>query len=107
MGPANIYAGSLSIGSFLGDLGEEGDGAPTTFSGNVAIDIRGSAGTGSLGTIYAGGGQNRKPQGASSGKEITPNPDKYRVDGTVTITGGNAIPSVNGEGATAGEKKYR
>lgn len=106
MGPANIYAGSLSIGSFLGDPGEEGDGVPTTFSGNVSIDIRGSAGTGSLGTIYAGGGQNRKPQGASTGKVITPNPDKYRVDGTVTITGTNALPNVNGEGATATEVVY-
>lgn len=106
MGPANIYAGSLSIGSFLGDPGEEGDGVPTTFSGDVSIDIRGSAGTGSLGTIYAGGGQNRKPQGATTGKVITPNPDKYRVDGTVTITGTNALPNVNGEGATATEVVY-
>ena len=105
MGPANIYAGSLSIGDYMGTAGPEGDGPPTTFSGDVSIDILGSAGTGSLGTIYAGGGQNRKSQGGT-GKEITPDPDKYRVEGTVTITGTNALPNVNGEGATATEVVY-
>lgn len=106
LGPGNIFAGSLSMGSLKDDLGSEGDGPPTTFYGDVSIDIRGSAGTGSLGTIYAGGGQQRKPQNATSGKVTIPNPDKYRVDGTVTITGTNALPNVNGKGATATEVVY-
>lgn len=97
LGHGNIFAGSLSMGTF----GENAaDGPPTTFTGDVTINIEGSKGTGSLGTIYACGGQNRTPQGASSGKEITPNPEKYTVDGTVTITGTNALPDVDGAGAT-------
>ena len=97
LGHGNIFAGSLSMGTF----GENAaDGPPTTFTGDVTINIEDSKGTGSLGTIYACGGQNRTPQGASSGKEITPDPEKYTVDGTITITGTNALPDVDGAGAT-------
>ena len=97
LGRGNIFAGSLSMGTF----GQNAtDGPATNFTGDVTINIEGSKGTGSLGTIYACGGQNRTPQGASSGKEITPNPEKYTVDGTVTITGTNALPDVDGAGAT-------
>lgn len=106
LGTANIFAGSLSMGSFDGNVGSEGDGQPTTFSGDVAINIRGSAGQGSLGTIYAGGGQNRRPYGASQGKEMSPNSEKYRVNGTVTITGANALPNIDGAGAATTNVVY-
>ncbi len=107
LGPANIFAGNLSIGNFVDNLGEEGDGKPSTFTGNVTINIEDRSGSNALGSIYAGGGQNRKPQGASAGKEITANPDKYKVNGTVTIKGTNALPDVDGAGATAANVVYK
>ena len=97
LGHGNIFAGSLSMGTF----GENAaDGPPTTFTGDVTINIEDSKGTGSLGTIYACGGQNRTPQGSIAGKETSANPEKYKVEGTVTITGTNALPDVDGAGAT-------
>ena len=107
LGSGNIFAGSLSMGSFDGNIGSEGDGKPTTFSGNVTINIEGSDGPGSLGTIYAGGAQNRRPYGADKGKEMFPDPEKHKVDGTVTITGTNALPSVNGAGSTETNVVYK
>ena len=107
LGSANIFAGSLSMGDFSGNLGAEGDGADSMFSGNVTINIVDSAETGALGTIYAGGGQQRRPSGWSQGKVTIPDPEKYRVDGTVTITGTNALPSVNGAGSTETNVVYK
>lgn len=107
LGPANIFAGNLSIGNFVDNLGEEGDGKPSTFNGNVTINIEDRSDKDALGNIYAGGGQNRTPQGASAGKEITANPDKYKVNGTVTIKGTNALPDVDGAGATAANVVYK
>ncbi len=107
LGSGNIFAGSLSMGSFDGNIGSEGDGKPTTFSGNVTINIEGSDGPGSLGTIYAGGAQNRRPYGADKGKEMFPDPEKHKVEGTVTITGTNALPSVNGAGSTETNVVYK
>ena len=107
LGPANIYAGSLSIGVIGENAGPDGDGPATTFSGDAAINIEGSAGHGSLGTIYAGGGQSRTAQGQTTGKVTSPDPDKYRVNGTVTITGTNALPDVDGAGSTRTNVVYR
>ena len=109
LGAANIFAGSLSMGDFEGNLETEaaGDGADSLFSGSVAINIKESAGHGSLGTIYAGGGQQRRPFGWKQGKVTSPNPDKYRVGGTVTITGANALPDVSGAGADTTDVVYR
>ena len=107
LGPANIYAGSLSIGVIGQNAGPEGDGPATTFSGDAAINIEGSAGRDSLGAIYAGGGQSRTAQGQTTGKVTSPNPDKYRVNGTVTITGTNALPDVDGAGSTRTNVVYR
>ncbi len=107
LGSGNIFAGSLSMGSFDGNIESEGDGKPTTFSGNVTINIEGSDGPGSLGTIYAGGAQNRRPYGADKGKEMFPDPEKHKVEGTVTITGTNALPSVNGAGSTETNVVYK
>ena len=106
LGPANIYAGSLSIGVIGQNAGSEGDGPATTFSGDVAIHIEGSAGHGSLGTIYAGGGQSRTAPGQTTGKVTSPNPEKYKVSGTVTITGTNALPDVDGAGAAETRVTY-
>lgn len=105
LGSANIFAGNLSIGRFGENIGEDGDGEASTFNGNVTINIEDYADGNALGTIYAGGGQQRTPQGASAGKETTPNPDKYKVDGTVTITGAK-IPDVDGAGATKTDVAY-
>ena len=106
LGSANIFAGSLSMGDFSGNLGEEGDGADSMFSGNVTINIVDSAETGALGTIYAGGGQQRRPSGWSQGKVTIPDPEKYRVDGTVTINGTKALPNVDGAGASTTNVVY-
>lgn len=106
LGSANIFAGSLSMGDFSGNLGAEGDGADSMFSGNVTINIVDSAETSALGTIYAGGGQQRRPSGWSQGKVTIPDPEKYRVDGTVTITGTNALPDVAGAGASTANVVY-
>ena len=105
-GAGNIYAGSLSMGGLdQNSNGPDDNGPPTDFPGDVTIEVKGSIGS-NLGTIYAGGAQNRIPVGGDKGKVTIPDPDKYKVIGTVTITGGNAIPSVNGEGATAAEMIY-
>ena len=105
-GSGNIYAGSLSMGSLdPSNNGPDANGPNTTFPGDVTIEVEGGIGS-DLGTIYAGGAQNRIPVGAISGKVIIPDPVNSKVSGTVTITGGNAIPSVNGEGATATEVVY-
>ncbi len=106
LGSANIFAGSLSMGDFSGNLGEEGDGADSMFSGNVTINIVDSAETGALGTIYAGDGQQRRPSGWSQGKVTIPDPEKYRVDGTVTINGTKALPNVDGAGASTTNVVY-
>lgn len=107
LGSGNIFAGSLSMGSFDGNIGSEGDGKPTTFSGDVTINIEGSDGPGSLGTIYAGGAQNRSPYGADKGKDMFPDPEKHKVEGTVTINGMNALPSVDGAGSTETNVVYK
>ncbi len=52
LGPANIYAGSLSIGVIGENAGSAGDGPETKFSGDVAINIEGGGGPGSLGSVH-------------------------------------------------------
>lgn len=106
-GSANIFAGSLSMGIFGQNIGAEGDGEESHFQHDVTINIDGSADSSALGTIYAGGGLNRTPYGASEGKVMLADSSKYRVDGTVTITGTNALPNVDGAGATATNVVYQ
>lgn len=102
MGAANIFAGSLAMGGLTPDKNQpEHDGKPNTFAGPVTINIEDSFNSSALGTIYAGGGQQRIPVGQDSTKITVPDSDKYKVGGTVTITGTNAIPDVVGSGATA------
>ena len=106
MGAANIFAGSLAMGTFYETVGPEGDGPANTFSGNVTINIEDCDDSGALGTIYAGGAQQRKPYGQAVGKVTSPNPEKYKVGGTVTITGAK-IPTVDGRGSDKTNVVYR
>ena len=106
LGAANIFAGSLAMGGLDGNHnGADDNGAENTFPGDVTINIENSAGSAALGTVYAGGGQQRIPVGEQSGKVTIPDPDKYRVGGTVTITGA-AIPTVSGAGSGATNVVY-
>ncbi len=96
-GSANIFAGTLSVGDFSGG---GVDAASSSFPGDVTINIEGSAGGDALGTIYAGGAQQRRPVGADAGKETVPDPDKYTVSGTVSISvKGTKIPDIDGAGS--------
>ena len=76
---------------------EKEDGILSCVIGNGWAEPSGSA----LGTIYAGGGQQRIPVGQNSTKITVPDSDKYKVGGTATITGTNAVPNVDGAGTAA------
>lgn len=116
IGPANIFAGSLCMG-YMGatDTGTvsrtstDEDGPATVFNGDAEIRIEGHGNPGGgvlpLGQIYAGGGQQRVPYGATAGKVTIPDPQKYTVSGTVTINGAK-IPNVDGAGSTATNVEY-
>lgn len=106
LGTANIFAGSLAMGSFTAGVGTEGDGPANEFAGDAAIRVEDSAGSGALGTIYAGGAQQRMPIGQQSGKVTSPNPRAYTVSGTVSISGA-AIPDVDGAGSGATHVAYQ
>ena len=106
LGTANIFAGSLAMGSFIVGVGTEGDGPANEFAGDAAIRVEDSAGSGALGTIYAGGAQQRMPIGQQSGKVTSPNPRAYTVSGTVSISGA-AIPDVDGAGSGATHVAYQ
>lgn len=107
LGKANIFAGSLAMGGLNeNENGPDDNGTPNTFPGDVVINIADSANSSALGTIYAGGGQQRIPVGAMSTKMTVPDPDQYRVGGTVTITGA-AIPNVDGAGSAATDIVYQ
>lgn len=107
LGTANIFAGSLAMGGLSPENnGEDANGEANTFSGDVTINIEDCADSSALGTVYAGGGQQRIPVNAQSGKITVPNPDKYKVDGTVTVSGA-AIPTVDGRGSSATNVVYQ
>lgn len=106
LGPANIFAGSLAMGGLNPQHNTAADdGIENTYVGDVTINIGDRENSTALGTVYAGGGQQRIPIGWTYTKETTPNPDKYKVDGTVTVTGA-AIPDVDGLGATVTNVVY-
>lgn len=107
LGTANIFAGSLAMGGLSPENNRpENDGTANIFPGDVTINIEGSANSTALGTVYAGGGQQRIPVGQTAGKVTSPDPDKYKVGGTVTITGA-AIPTVDGAGSGAANVVYQ
>lgn len=106
VGESNIYAGSLSLGSMSPDTDEAGKS--NDFAGNPTIRVEGCANASTpLGTIYAGGAQQRNLYQVDAEKPILRDADQYTVDGTVTIIGTNAVPAVNGEGATATNVVYQ
>lgn len=101
VGACNIYAGSLALGA--PGPNEDYDGTPNEFKGNPTIHVenhRSLSGTSpALGKIYAGGAQQRNPYHVNGQKPTTPDPEKYTVNGTVTVTGTNMLPDVDGAGA--------
>lgn len=107
VGSGNIYAGSLCMGAM--NPTDNFDGTANTFSGNPTLRIENYANAGGgvlpLGTIYAGGAQQRNPAGVQGSKQTRPDPNKYKVGGTVTITGAK-IPDVDGAGATKTKVVY-
>lgn len=110
-GSGNIYAGNLCIGGTDGSHnGPDDNGEPNAFPGDAVICIEDHDNPGGgvlpLGQIYAGGAQQRIPQGQLDGKETTPDPYSYTVDGSVTISGAK-IPDVNGFGSAETNVVYR
>lgn len=105
-GGANIFAGSLCMGGMDQDHNGPSDNGPANeFNGGAVIRVEDRDGRTALGTIYGGGGQQRIPENALSGKETTPNPLAYTVSGAVTISG-PAIPDVDGGGSAATDVVY-
>ena len=104
VGTGNIYAGSLAMGAM--EPSEDRDGEANQFSGNVVIDIKGAADSTALGIVYAGGAQQRNLFGVNGQKVTRPDPDKYTVDGTVTIQGAK-IPNVDGAGSATTNVVYQ
>lgn len=101
LGAGNIFAGSLAMGGLDAAHNKpENDGIANTFPGDVTINIEDCADSSALGIVYAGGGQQRIPIGANSTKITVPNPNKYLVGGTVTVSGA-AVPTVDGRGSNA------
>ena len=111
-GSGNIYAGNLSMGGMLPETSSL-NAPPNVFNGDAVINISGSAGSTALGNIYACGAQNKNPESDIPGqlplatKRTYPNPNAYKVSGTVTITGTNALPSVNGAGSAETDVVYK
>lgn len=108
LGAANIFAGSLAMGGLSPENNKpENDGEANTFQGDVTINIEDSAGSGALGSVFAGGGQQRIPVDAQSTKITVANPDKYKVGGTVTINTGVKDLTVDGRGSTVTNVVHR
>lgn len=100
VGPANIYAGSLALGS-MNDTTDE-DGRPNTYRADPVVCIEDCADSLSrLGTVYACGAQQRNPFGVLGQKPTLRVPGDYTVSGAVTVMGGGSLPSVDGRDAEA------
>lgn len=108
VGDGNIYAGSLSMGAL--NPKDNFDGEENVFPGNVEIQVENYANLSGevipLGQIYAGGAQQRNPYGVDGEKKTSPNEEKYKVSGTVTISGAK-IPTVDGRGSDKTNVVYR
>ena len=93
VGTGNIYAGSLCMGGMGPDTGHQ-DGPENSFDGDPVIRIDGcaslSGGVSAVGRIYAGGAQQKNPPNVDGQKVTRPDPAKYTVNGTVTITARNS-----------------
>ena len=100
-GTCNIYAGSMCLGGMNPDSSTE-NGPNNAFTGTANIQIEGSP---KVGDIYACGAQQKNPEGQSSGKVTLPNPENYRVNGTVNVTLSKGA-TVYGKGSTATNVTY-
>lgn len=111
VGRGNIYAGSLCMGGMGPDTGHQ-DGPVNSFDGDPVIRIDGcaslSGGASAVGSIYAGGAQQKNPPNVDGQKVTRPDPAKYTVNGTVTITGTqlSKVSGVDGAGATETRVEY-
>lgn len=104
-GVGNIYAGNLC----LGGMTEENSavhGPANTFDGNPEIVIEAEQGS-ELGRIYAGGAEEKIPQGQMNGKVFLTNPDSYKVSGSVSVRlHASTVDYVNGLGAAETHVTY-
>lgn len=93
----SLYAGNLCMGG-MNPADDAIDGPANAFARNAEIVFEGDKGE--FGGIYAGGAQQRIPRGAPNGKVILPDPEKYTVDGSVTVRLMNGqVGWVQGRGA--------
>ena len=104
-GDGNIYAGNLCMGN-MGGEGATDDSRPNQFNGNASITINADKDS-NLGSIYACGAKQYAPNPGQPGKRTDADASKYTVTGTVTITGNNRLPDVEGGGSSATNVVYR
>lgn len=81
-GTGSLYAGNLCMGGMNPEQ-DAINGPANAFAGDAEIVFEGDKGE--FGGIYAGGAQQRIPQGSPNGKVILPDPEKYTVAGSVTV----------------------
>lgn len=100
----NLYAGNLCMGG-LNEADSHINGPANQYAGNASIQIE--SGNADLGSIYAGGAQQRIPVGSASGKVILTDPAQYTTAGPVDIrlTDGS-VKYVDGAGAGAVHVTY-
>lgn len=93
----NLYAGNLCMGG-LNPTDSHINGPANQFNGNASILLECSGG--SIGCIYAGGAQQKIPEGSESGKVMLTDPEKYTVTGRVDIhLRDGKVSQVDGTGA--------
>lgn len=81
-GTGSLYAGNLCMGGMNPEQ-DAINGPANAFAGDAEIVFE--CDKGEFGGIYAGGAQQRIPQGSPNGKVILPDPEKYTVAGSVTV----------------------
>lgn len=93
----SLYAGNLCMGG-MNPADDAIDGPANAFAGDAEIVFENSKGE--FGGVYAGGAQQRIPRGMPNGKVILPDPERYTVDGSVTVRLRNGqVGWVDGRGA--------
>ena len=104
-GVGNIYAGNLCLGGMT-EENSDVHGPANTFDGNPEIVIEAEQGS-KLGRIYAGGAEEKIPQGQMNGKVFLTNPASYKVSGSVSVRlHASTVDYVNGLGAAETHVTY-
>lgn len=104
-GVGNIYAGNLCLGGMI-PANSSVHGPANTFEGSPQIIIEAEQGS-ELGRIYAGGVEEKIPEGQIDGKVFLTNPYAYRVSGTVSVRLHTAtVTYVDGLGAGGTDVTY-